>query len=309
MSAPSLYSILRDALVLIEQGKFEEADTLLDTPFTEAFKAETNEAVKKAAESLHGDLHNAKLPAAHNHIQPFAKTALELLPADADNMIEAMNKAQSSMHHAMHDVDKLRTAQATALTQHEAALRKEKGFWGYNLDLVKRRFGAEDSYAGKVITLSEEAITEHSHDAGHNHDTHDHHHSHGSSCNHTHHAHDKPHAKEVTLKGSSLEEFGTIKQLNTTGRKFAFGACSAVGLGLFVHGGQNVFRAFSPVENENIEVGTLGQTHEEGVNYTRLGVGVAEALAGAALAYRMATGRLGLGAVKGQSTNIMGCAH
>lgn len=300
-----LHPVFQEALEKLSSGEVDAARKLMGDPYKQAY-TEADAATQEAAKKLHEQMHNALQPEAKNHIAPFAQRASAALGVE-----NGLEQAARHLHDAMHVIDRTRAEQATALTAQEAALYKEKGVLGYAKSLMARRWGKGENEANAVqeAPVSPKgllAAPEH-HDHGHC-EGHDHHHHHSEDHHHGHAA--KTVAKEeASLGAAALEEYAGIRHLNTTGRKLAVGAGASAGLGLIVHGGYNTAKALRGESHDSTALHPSAK-EQEGTNWTRLVVGIGEMAAGAALAYRMLTGRWGLrGPVKGVADPIMECGH
>ncbi len=274
-----LYSVFHDALEKLAAGEADAVRKLMGSPYKRAY-AGADDATRRVAKQLHEQIHNALKPEAENHIAPYAQQALAELRAN-----DGFGKAAHYLHDAIHHIDHARAEQAAALTAQEAKLYEEKGALGYTASLVRRRWantpGASAEGSPKLL--------EHQHQQQHTAQT---------------------AAKEEALLGmEALEEYAGIRHLNTTGRKLAVGTGATAGLGLIVHGGYNTTKALRGQKHEDSAAHPAAK-EQEGTNWMRLVVGIGEMAAGAAIAYRMLTGRWGLrGPVKGMADPIMECGH
>ncbi|TAE82172.1 MAG: hypothetical protein EAY76_03610 [Alphaproteobacteria bacterium] len=97
---------------------------------------------------------------------------------------------------------------------------------------------------------------------------------------------------ELLHQGRGLQDFGKIVHLDTALKKTGAILASVSCVGVMLHGVHNVHRAFNPEQDKQLEVEEIGHhAPQEGVNFLRLAVGVGELGVGAALLYRMVTGR------------------
>lgn len=290
MTTPvSLTDHLRLALEHLAGGRVEEAQKAVSSPeFKAAFQAIKDVPTKTNVGKLLHSFEHAFNPALAASIAPIAADALREFDAHIDKPHYAPLKAVYALDGGVKRLDAARMAQAKAFTAAEAAHYAKRGPVGYAVDLIKRRWNAD----GAVLHAAEEA------------------HVHGPDCGHAHH-----HAPvaEVTPNPNALEEFGEIKLLRTGAQKLAVAGGAAVGLGLVVHGAKNVVSAATHHDVSDIEVPELGHEPSSGgaLNWTQLAVGIGEAAVGAALAYRLLTGRAVLRApVEGKAESLLkGCSH
>ncbi|TAE34648.1 MAG: hypothetical protein EAY65_01505 [Alphaproteobacteria bacterium] len=97
---------------------------------------------------------------------------------------------------------------------------------------------------------------------------------------------------ELLHQGRGLQDFGKVVHLDTALKKTGAILASISCVGVMLHGVHNVHRAFVPEQDKQLEVEEIGHhAPQEGVNFLRLAVGVGELGVGAALLYRMVTGR------------------
>lgn len=287
-----LQTIFTQALERLSAGDFPAMEHVLGEDYKQAYAQAGDDAARAAARHLHAQLHLAAHPAARTHIATCARQAREALEGEG-----GMAAAASLLHDALHQIDHQRQHQAADFTAREAALYEEKGALGYAAGLARRRWAAPEEGAGAPGASAHHDHAAHAHDPAHN------------AC---HHGHDPDHGAHHAPAASpvdALEEYGGIRRVATAGRKLAVGAGASVGLGLVVHGGMNMMQAFSAPEEDRLRIRPPAQ-QEQGVNWTRLAVGTAEMAAGAALAYRMLTGRWGLrGPLKGVADPLLECSH
>lgn len=303
---------LRNAVQLFaDHGPKEMSDYITSAPFRETFSAlKENTAsatlYKKCSQMLHL-LEHATLPDAKAYVQPLMTQVASALRGSQSETTVAKN-AYDVLLKGLSDIDHLRTSQAAALTAGEAAHYAQKGPLAYATDLAKRRWNANghilpSSYtppaAGKAASVAADALFKTNVQPC------------AAGCTH---APAPAPTSAVSLENpKALEEFGQIKLLDTPIKKLAIAAGATVGLGLVIHGGSNVISGARGEHDPSLELAEQAQEHAHhgGMNISRLVVGLAEMAAGAALVYRMLTGRMALRSpVSGKANSILsGCSH
>lgn len=255
----------------------------------------------------------------------------------SEQPFKQLDTINNNLHGILHTVSTEQKDGAVAFTKHEQGLFDKQGRVGYNLGLIGRRWGASDHISnGNSVKIDKPAPPAPAQSSATPSDSSPHDSNFGllnrggpsfqligqNGQNSGRGSNDAPPdntpqttVEEVTLNGKALDEFSQVNQLDTWWKQLAAGAMTSVGVGLVLHGGYNMVRAFKPPKEglERIELKELGQSQkpDHGVNWTRLFVGAGEATVGAAVTYRGLAGRWNMfgGPLTGEGHPLIDCQH
>ncbi len=342
MSNSPVYKLLKEAVTALTEYRIDDVSKMLDKPYQQAIRAETDPEIKEKAAALWSDLKTAisdpvkdRLDMKKVHDSVLSKFK-ESSPIPPKNQIGI---ASELLHNALHKVSTHRLQQAEALTIHEKDrlesfstdgwVGKVTGAAKYNIDVMKRRWDG-DYLAGATskeidLGIADDTITNISepptpppapqsgtsmggkgmadsilNKGGFN--------SFDGIKDIPKKSHTPPAPQKTKLDEKALEEFGGVDILDKPWKKARALAIGALGTGLVVHGARNMYLSFNPDTDTHLELNEK-QTEQKGINWTRLAVGTAEAIAGSAIIYRAAVGKWTLGAVEGKADALLNCDH
>ncbi len=313
----SLFELLKKSASNVAKGDPAAARDVLKESFSGAMQAEPSKGMKELGDNFYTNIWTATDDNVYSRLdrKAFDVNIMKALDAPAGAKVSAkidyLKQATASLHSAIDKISEKRLKESDLFTKHEQELFEEDGMIGYAKGLIERRWGNLDQVSeGYSLTIQKEAIPDAPQEppsllsgsgtffiGGGRLD---------ASLNHP----PKSTVEEITLDGKALEEYGKVAQLDTAWKRLCATGISSVGLGLMVHGGHNVYRAFNPDEEERLEVSEIGHVKPDGTNWTRLAVGVTEAAAGAVVLHRGLTGHWNpLNAVEGQAEPLFNCEH
>ena len=318
MSHSPVYNLLKEAVTALSEYRIEDVQKMLDEPYQQAIKAETDNVLKEKAASLYNNLKLAVSEPVKDRMSMNKISQYVVGKFNQEDLsgVKQVEQASSNLHQFIHNISETRLQQAKAFTQHESELLdsmstggwvgKIKGAVQYNVDVAKRRWGDD---LGKEVTLKtvKEAVIDTPSD--------DNNLSVSSLLSNNSKSYfenlEKNSSKPdltVTIEEGSLEEFGGVKHLDTPLKRAGAIAVGALGAGLAVHGVRNMYLSFNPEANKHLELDEES-AQKDGINWTRLAVGAAEAVAGSAIIYRTAIGKWSAGVVEGKAEALLDCNH
>jgi hypothetical protein len=337
--APNIIDVLAKAVDHFKCADYEEVQNLFKgKEYSQAIDAVEDGELKTAIANLYEHMRIATSPNVlkrlnegflkkiNDSISQFEKSSdpehIKLLKYHNEDissesiLLGTVSKLAKGFHTVVHNISNSMEIQQNTLNKNESDLFNDKGWFGYAGDVASRRWnpdGIEEKIVeGVKIIVPEKKMSSPKTSMG------------GliykgsELFGNNNAAAEIPNNNityvekivDVTLEKTALEEFGNVKLLDTPFNKCLAGAGVVAGVVFFGHGIRNIYLAFNPDENENIEVAELGHEKTKGINWVRAAVGAGEVAVGGTFALSQITGRniLHLGtAVKGDFSPL--CDH